>query len=153
MFKNGFAANISNEVIDGNVNPELAEDAGILNVYLGMCGLTLADYEKIGYEGFLEVLRDCGLNELFFHIVGLDDPDEQRNKCAIVCDSIKTYVRCLKSNGFSNEEINDKVKPMLEDAFKDIIRPEDAIPFQTTGKMELLIELEYLLRPQKEQTR
>ena len=151
--KKGFAAIVSNEEINGDKYPKLAEDAGILNMLLNMNDMTLAEYEKEGYEGLLTRMRLNGNNEMLFHVGAFDDPDEERNKCSIMCDLVDVYYRNLRDSGLSDEAINEIIRDMIEKSFINISRPSEITPFQFTGRMELLIWLEYKTRPQKEKTR
>ena len=150
--KDGFAAIVSNDVIDANVYPDFAEDAGILNMLLSMNDMTLTDYEKEGYEGLLTRMRLNGNNEMLLHISGLDNPDDESTKCSIICKVVEIDIRNLGRN-FSEEETSDIMKNIVIASYENITNPTEDIPFQRALKKYILIFIEYQFRPQEEKTR
>ena len=151
-FKDGFATHITNDVIDANLYPELAEDVGIFRFILDCNEMEIEQYEIEGFNGLIELMMKNGLNEMIRHLIRLDDPDEKYNKCAIMCDIIEIYWRYLKNQGYSDEEAKDILEAKIRKCFEGIISNKTKGVFETTGERELLLWMERILM-EKEKTR
>ena len=151
-FKDGFAACITNDVIDTNIYPELAEDVGIFRFILECNEMTIEQYEKEGFNGLINRMMNNGLNEMIRHLVRLDDPNEKDNKCSVTCKIEDIYWRYLKNQGYSDEESQKILEDKIRRSFEGITLDKNNALFQITGIRELLIWMEQHVMP-KQKTR
>ncbi len=150
-FENGLAAILAanNGNIDGNIDLNAAEDAGILKYNLALNGMTLDEYEKEGFEGLCNRIRLNGDNEMFMYLIKYDDPSYRKSKWEITKNITEIKIRKLKSNGWSNEEINNYLIGIVDDCYLNIIMPEIKSLYEVTRPQELKMTIQFETREEK----
>lgn len=150
-FENGLAAILAANKgnIDGNIDLNDAEDAGILKYNLALNGMTLDEYEKEGFEGLCNRIRLNGDNEMFMYLIKYDDPSYGKSKWEITKNITEIKIRKLKSNGWSNEEINNYLISIVDDCYSNIIMPEIKSLYEVTRPQELKMTIQFETREEK----
>ena len=141
-FKDGFAAHITNDVIDANINPELSENVGIFRFVLSCVEMPVEEYEKSGFIGLIEKTQENRLNEMIRHFIRLDDPTENDNKCSVMCDIVNIYWRYLDIQGLSDDEKKEIIEAKIRESFDGIISNKNVYLFQLTTEKSLLLWME-----------
>lgn len=150
-FENGLAAILAanNGNIDGNIDLNDAENAGILKYNLALNGMTLDEYEKEGFEGLCNRIRLNGDNEMFMYLIKYDDPSYGKSKWETTKNITEIKIRKLKSNGWSNEEINNYLIGIVDDCYSNIIMPEIKSLYEVTRPQELKMTIQFETREEK----
>ena len=112
------------KVIDGSINPDAAEAAGILKFILGMYGMTIDDYNSKGLNGNVD-------EEMLELILSLDNT---RDKCSVVCKMLEKFVETLREQGYTIEEINIICKELIKNSFEGITQPAEGTFTRADGK-------------------
>ena len=117
-------------VIDGSINPDAAEAAGILKFILGMYGMTIDDYNN---KGLAEILREIrnGNKAILNLVLSLDNT---RDKCSITCEMLEEYVEDLREQGYTSEEIDILCNNLIKNSFEGITQPAEGTFTRVDGK-------------------
>ena len=144
-FENGLAAILAanNNIIDGNIDIDAAENAGILRYILSINGMSEDEFEKEGYEGLCNRIILNGNNEMFMYINEYDNPNSNKSKWEITKTITEIMIRNLRRNGLSNKEINDYLTGIVDNCYYNIIIPETKSLFERTGKQELKMTIQF----------